>query len=881
MACFVYDEKNCANTQKADIGGKARNLFHLQQSGLPVPEFVCVSAEVFKLSISHIHHRINTLLDDCDFDNVDSLVSCSESIKPLVLACDFPPQAKQQLLDSLSSLGCFGAFSVRSSASNEDGNVNSFAGQLGTWLNVDLDNIESIIKKCWASAFEPGVLAYLNKINKDPMDNLVSVIVQRMVVSKSSGVMFQADPQSGINYEAIVAGYGLGEGVVSDKVETDLYLYDKLNKTWKLSINEKERRLDCHINGGLEEVEIPADEKNAPVLNEFQRELLISTSNKISELYDHFQDVEWAFDQQGKLYVLQSRPITTIPKGYDRIFDNSNIIESYPGVVLPMTFSILHLDYYHCVKDCLKLLGSPGSVLRKYDDNLAHLVGYINGRSYYNISNWYKTLLILPFFRKKIIAYFEQMIGTDGSFQQQLDEKRLTTFERLKISFMFPLAFIYHLKNHDRLISRYFELTKKMRDEVEDMDFENSSSDEIIGNLRQYTRRFMKSLSIPIMNDFFAMIFMSITRGEFIKTGVSDAESILNGLLANQNIESTKPVRSLEKIIDRVKNDKKAFVAIQETLKSNNNLASISEALKSGGFDELAVMIEDHVRLYGHRSPKELIMEVETFKENPFQLLRMVVASAQVDKAEKKDNSAYITDKYQEILSKYRFPKILQWLLEKTRKSIAHREATRLDRGLHFSFFRLMLRHIGNKMVEEGVLSHFSDVFYLTLDELDDFRRGCSPNNDLKGLVKYRRAQAESWDSVAQEGKIFTSGAVYANKIPDIPVDLDSTDGFLYGTGCSDGEITAKARIVRNPNGQSDVKGKIMISETTDPGWVFLMTISAGLISERGSLLSHTAIIGRELGIPTIVGVKHATNYIQDDQEISMNGKSGKIDIRN
>jgi pyruvate,water dikinase len=99
----------------------------------------------------------------------------------------------------------------------------------------------------------------------------------------------------------------------------------------------------------------------------------------------------------------------------------------------------------------------------------------------------------------------------------------------------------------------------------------------------------------------------------------------------------------------------------------------------------------------------------------------------------------------------------------------------------------------------------------------------------------------------------------------------------LQGTGCSAGLVTAEAVLVRNPAEAGDVQGKVLIAEMTDPGWVFLMVSAAALVVEKGSLLSHTAIIGRELGVPTVVGVEGATALIRNGQVIQVNGQTGEI----
>lgn len=880
MNPYVFHCSQPTERSLRDVGGKANSLLLLKQKGVPVPDFFCVSAQAFTEALAPIRRQLMACLAACEYEEYRSLSATSTQIRELIIACPLPDRIGAALNNALDMLPEGERLSVRSSATNEDGDSCSFAGQLGTWLNLKKPEVEAHVRACWASAFEPGVLTYMHRMQRDPLSNPVGVVVQCMVHAVTAGVLFQADPQGDLPTLVIAAGYGLGEGVVSDKVDTDLYRYNKLTHEWTLDIHEKKHRVDYGEHGGTQIYPVELAQQCQPALTATQRERLLQVSRQISHCYDRYQDIEWAFDQSGTLYILQSRPITTLPRGKERVFDNSNIIESYPGVVLPMTFSLFHRDYYLCIQDALRRFGAPASVIARRDEVLQHLVGYIHGRAYYNLGNWYQTLLVVPFFRGHIIRWFEQMIGSNGTFNDETNDLKIPAREQLQMQVSFPLHFIANLLRHDRLIHEYFNVTAHLRQEFEALSLENAASDELIGVLDSLSRRFMKQLGIPILNDFFAMIFMALTREQFRRAGLPNADHLLNQLLSHQHIESTRPVISVQKLVTTVREQPALFKALSEWV--NEACALHCEALyrqlDQHGFTPFREQLQQHIERYGHRSPKELIMEAETFRENPLPLLQLILESAR--------NTPYTTRETDDVethfaqhLTHCRTKPLLKWLLKKTRQVVAHREATRLDRGLHFSFYRRLLHRIGERLVEECALSDPRDVFYLTLPELDAYRTGCSPSQDLKGLVQYRRQQAAQWLAHTPQERLVCCGSVYANRIPERVHASFADNGDIKGTGCSKGEITTQACIVKNPTEVPDIKGKILVSETTDPGWVFLMVMSGGLISERGSLLSHTAIIGRELGIPTIVGVKDATHLIPEGATISMNGQTGCVHI--
>lgn len=865
---------------RSQLTGKAANLLALQEKGLPVPEFICLTSKAYTETIAPVARNLCELLINCNYDDYEQLKQISTRAKALILSCKLSQTIQQKLQDELNTLSNYSRFSVRSSAALEDGASYSFAGQLATSLNVKPENIEQSIMACWQSAFEPGILTYLKQNDLDPLLNEVSVVIQRMVNADSSGVLFQADPRGGINQKIIVAGYGLGDGIVSDKVESDLYVWEKLANRWTLQVNPKTRRIVLADDGGTLEELLPTELQYRAVLNEAQRLELMNCSEIIATMYDHYQDIEWSFDEDNKLFILQSRPITTIPRGVKRAFDSSNIAESYPGCISPLTFSLLRRDYHHCVRGALDYFGVPAKLLEQRDYDLWHLTGYIHGRAYYFTNNWYRTFLLSPFFKADIIRYFDQMIGADGSYTSALDNQSVGLLHRFRIAMVFPFVFCKSIFFHDSLVARYFSKTQRLHKQFVATDLQQLSTDEIIGYLNDYTHQFLHLLKTPIINDFLTMVFMFTTRDLLKRVGFEDAEECLNQALVNQGLESAIPVKLQSELSTLVRDSESLKVCLQTLLQSDqhNSLEGVSSYLNAAGFADFADQCIAYISLYGHRSPKELILEADTFRENPYALIRLLVHSSAVSAVQSATDSGADVD-LETRLSRSHWRTPLRWLLGKTRKAIAHREATRLDRGLHFAAFRTIVRELGQRMEADELIDNAEDVFLFSLQELNDYRMGCSMNADLKAFAKYRQSQQQLWLSKDPQEQLFTSGAVYGNSILEKSTARTASNNALKGTSCSGGLVTGHAVVVSDPDDVTDLHGKILVAESTDPGWVFLMTMSLGLVAERGSLLSHTAIIGRELNIPTVVGVKNATRMIKDGDLITLDGDSGQIYI--
>lgn len=879
MSVYLIDPLNAAQYPQEQVGGKARSLLQLASQGLPVPKFVCLSIAAYELCTQPQADAIEGLLEQLWTLEPREINTLAEQLQSLVRQCSLAPELQAQLN---GWAGAGSRFSVRSSGAAEDGRQHSFAGQFLSRLNVPATGLSQAVLDCWASGFDTGVLAYVRKKNLRDYSNRMAVVIQHMVVAESAGVLFQVDPQGDHQRQIIVAGFGLGEGIVADRVETDHYVYHRRTQAWELQIAHKTRRIACRDHDGVSSMALAPELGDRAVLSDPQRRELLTLSAKISSLYTDAQDIEWAFDAAGKLHLLQSRPITTRATGSERIFDNSNIAESYPGVISPMTFSIVQRDYYYCVKDLLRRCGTPAALREKYEDVLQHLVGYIDGRAYYNMGNWYRVLLLAPYFKKRLVNYFEQMIGSESALRPGLDNPDIRLRDKLHITCVFPVKFVCNLLFHKRLMRRYFTAAASLQQHTENLPYDTLCTEELISQLHYHVRHFMPLMSIPLLNDFFAMIFMALTREQFVNFRdranhrAEADESLLNRLLGNQNIASAAPVASLAALAEQVRNDRDLRLILEKIPQQTHDFSAL---LEQSSFTEFAHAWREHLAAFGYRAPKELIMEVDTFAENPHQLLALVLKTAQRPArgaVEKGDPEQELTLHLKQV----KHPRLLRWLLRKTRQTIAHREATRLDRGRHFGLLRRLLRLIGKRLVGEGVLQHSDQIFMLTLTELDEYRQGTSPNANLRNLVEFRREQMSTWREQGSASRVVTCGLAGAGRSPQYQATHSGPEtltNLLAGKGVSGGLVTAPARVVVDPNQAGDIEGSILISESTDPGWVFLMTLASGLVCERGSLLSHTAIIGRELGIPTIVGVKDATHHIRDGQMITMNGDTGEI----
>lgn len=298
-------------------GGKGASLCKLFKNGFPVPEgFVCCS-EMFStfMEANGLYEQIYKKLSDIDWDSGESLAAVGKEIRRLVAEAPMPEELQQTLLAHYRELGSTAPVAVRSSGTAEDLDDASFAGQQETFLYViGEDEVLKYVKECWASLYNDCAIFYRREKKFDEHEVSIAVVVMRMVNSEKSGVMFSANPITKSTNECMMeAAWGLGEGVVQGIVNPDNYVVDKNDYSYKLHyVAEKEIMVvRASERGGSKEIPVPDEKREAPVLTDLEVRELVELAKKAEAFYGKPQDLEWAFEK-GKMYLLQSRPITTL-----------------------------------------------------------------------------------------------------------------------------------------------------------------------------------------------------------------------------------------------------------------------------------------------------------------------------------------------------------------------------------------------------------------------------------------------------------------------------------------------------------------------------------------------------------------------------------------
>ena len=884
---MIYRYNKIPENIKPYIGKKAFNLFELTKIGIYSPEWYIIPSIYFdNLYKDKRDMFISILKNKKSFEDINKL---SKKLKNIIIEDEYLD--KKIECDIINEIDYkIYPVSVRSSALNEDTEHLSFAGQYSTFLNIkDKNSIIHYIKKCLASQFNIQNLTYKILNKQDIEFQGIAIIIQKMILSEKSGILFTIDPVSGDKEKSVInASYGQGEGIVSDKVKSDMYVYDTVSKKFSKHIEFKTKKMDLCDDCGLIEKNIQNEKSNIPVLDDKELKELIKTGKRIENYFGSPQDIEFAY-QNGHIYILQTRPITSKNGNKDiLVWDNSNIVESFSGPTTPLTFSFANEAYSIIYKlMCLKL-GVSKKVIKENEMLFTNMIGFINNRIYYSLNSWFTALSFLPAYKYNK-EFMERMMGVKNSFEGKLinkDKNHSSLWGKLSLLKLI-ISITKSYFNHSRNVKRFRKIYNKAMMCYNDDIKQCTDSEEAINIYMNLKNKLLWEWITPVINDTFTMIFYGLLSKFLQKISKGEGEKLQNNLLSGEgNIESVEVTILLYQISNAIKKNNHALLLINE-VSSGEFLNTIE---KDNRFKDIYNLFCEYIDKYGNRCVHELKLEVQNLKDNPGKIIPLIKNYANKEELDidniiqrEKDIRKEAENKVAKMLKRYNIIKriflrlIFNYLVKNTRLYVKNRENLRFIRTNVFGAVKNIFKKIGKEFYSKNIIDSEKDIFYLTVDEIISYIYGTSVMVNLKQVIAFRREEYKS--NIDRDlPERFNSGYTPYINIPKKDVSV-STEG-LKGIGCSPGHIKGVAEIVESPYIET-AYGDILIAEKTDPGWLPVFPLYKGIILERGSVLSHSAIVARELGIPVIVGVRGLLSNIENGDMIEMNGSSGEINIIN
>jgi phosphohistidine swiveling domain-containing protein len=392
--------------------------------------------------------------------------------------------------------------------------------------------------------------------------------------------------------------------------------------------------------------------------------------------------------------------------------------------------------------------------------------------------------------------------------------------------------------------------------------------------------RLLENWHTPILGDFAVMMSVGALRRLVVASGVKDVDALMNGLLCGDSgLESVEPARRLMRMAQRARE----IPSLGAALRAGAPVEALAAARRADA--EFAAAFDDYIERYGDRCMGELKLETVSLRDDPsfaVQVLRSYLERPELDAdaLAEKDRllRAEALARVSAGLGLWRRWRLAR-ILERARRAVRNREAMRLCRTRAFGLERDIYRAIGMRLVAAGRLDAAEDVFYLTVDEVTAYHEGRAASANLASITRARRAEYAVYATQAMPNRFETRGPVYHGNSYDDPglAPVDHEAAVLHGTGCYPGVVEGAVRVIASPKDELSLAGRVLVALRTDPGWTPLFPTASGILVERGSTLSHTAVVARELGIPTIVGIPGLVSVLADGERVRMDGATGIV----
>jgi phosphohistidine swiveling domain-containing protein len=896
---LILEKSSGETVAKGQVGGKAAGLLLLQRVGARVPPFYVLPTECFRA-----HLRREDVVGDVGEalllfaetreprEAQVALVEVARRLQTAIEKVEPAEEVRCAVADALADLGP-GPYAVRSSMVGEDSADHSFAGQLHTGLfQHTLAQVLACVRSCWSSAFQPAALAYAARAGISPADVHLAVVIQVMIDADISGVVFSANPVTGARDECLLsAAYGLGEGVVADSAPADTYIWSPESGERSVTVAHKSARVAASPSGhGTALQQVPAEARDRRALAVDRVAEVGALALDAADAAGRPIDVEWCL-AGGVLYALQARPVTSLaPERREDepvyVFDNANIQESFNGVTTPLTFSFAARVYESVYSTMLGALGASGRVREELAPAARSLLAFIDGRIYYNLESWRQLLQVLPAGSRRVqdveTIMFRTTIGAAAHTRVSVWSRLRRGLEAARMARRLLLL----LARQDAEVERYIERADRFHDSVDRERLAHMSLEE----LGVLLRRLQAETVIPAAPAYLNDLRVAIMSGRLRKLvadvyGEDQADARLADLLSGiAGLESVEPVRQLIAIAEEVRGEEALAAELQRTAP-----AEVVAVMRERS-PVLASRIDAFIERYGDRTIGELKLETVSVQQDKRLLGEVIVnclrgGGFDPDAAHRVERER-ATRARRELAGRLSLSRQLALRLEVglARKSLSCRERLRLRRTHGFACAREAYLALGARLHLTGTIAHPRDVMYLTVEEIDSFLEGRAVSADLDAIVAARRSEFHRYAHADAPHRLRTTGTPYLG-LRDEPaqagedgVKIDDPAAPLRGLGCCAGVVQASVRVIHDPGESLSLNGEILCTVRTDPGWALLFASARGLLVERGSMLSHSAVVARELGIPTVVGVDGVTRILKDGDVVRLDGGKGVVE---
>jgi pyruvate,water dikinase len=823
------------------VGGKAANLGELLRAGFHVPDGFVLTTEAYQRAAS---------LAGVDPQNP---VDAAERLR----AAAVPEAIAATAAQAYAQLGG-GRVAVRSSATAEDLPGASFAGQQDTYLNVSGEAaLLDAIRRCWASLWNERAVAYRDANAIEPAGVSLAVVVQKMVDASAAGVLFTADPVTGQRRSAAIDAIAdLGEKLVSGAVDPDHYVVDTTAR----------QVVGRHSQGPT------------TVLSDNELLELAALGNRVEAHFGVPQDIEFALDANRHIWLVQSRPITTLyplpTAAADslRVYFSANVFQGYFEPLTPMG-----LQFF-------KLLGT--AVYRMFGARVADARAGPPGLVEAGMRLFVD---VTPVMRDRVARDMLASVMRVGEARSSVVVSRLSSDPRLEPVSSSGRETLRRIASGLQragipraalpVVLRPLSTRTRYERELQAITRINLPSNaDSVDRLNAFETLLLRATPamLPRLLGIMAPAMASLGLTHGLLRGVAHEDEIQTLTRSAPYNPTTEMDLALWGLSVDVRGDDASRRALLERQPHELATGYLNGALPKRLQTGLAAFLKQ----YGFRSIGEIDIGVKRWSEDPTHILGALANYVRLEDPELAPAAQFARGQRAaeamraRLLGRVHGPRraLLGFVLQRMRVLIGAREAPKYHIiRLLATPARELLRPVGVDLAARGLVASADDVFFLNLSEA----RRAAAGADLREVVAARRRVFERERARRHIPRVLLSDGTDAEAAL---VSIGSADG-LHGSPASPGTVSGTARVILSPLGARLEPGEILVAPSTDPGWTPLFLTAGGLVMEMGGMMSHGAVVAREYGIPAVVGVAGATDRIVSGQRVTVDGSAGTVSL--
>lgn len=843
------------------VGGKGASLARLAQAGLPVPPAFYVTTEAYRRFVadSGLQPVIDTAVAEATPDAPASLDSAATRIRAAFDGGVIPAAVADAVRAAYTDLG-EERVAVRSSATAEDLPGLSFAGQQETYLNIrGSDAVLAAVQRCWSSLWTARAIGY--RARQDIASDSVSlaVVVQALVPSDSSGILFTANPVSGARGELVIdATWGLGEAIVGGLVTPDTYVVDTATGHVTSRVIADKAVMTVRRADGTHEVDVPMALRQYPVLDDDRIEELARLGSHIEALYGQPMDIEWAH-ADGQTWIVQARPITALPRPADTppvewpvphphlTYARSGAIELMPDPLSPLFASLGLPAFSRATAGVIERVGIGGLLQ-------GDAITTVNDYAYYQMdisprqaAGLLRAVRLLP----DLVRTAESRWANEG---RPAYARVTQTWEEHNLGTVSTAALL-------------------------------NGARDILDAAAAYYLTIQTGLLPAAYNSeaLFSQVYQRLWR----RRGDPPALTFVLGF-DSAPIRAEKSLYGLALWARRQPGLANALRRARSTALSDTP----PDGVDAAAWAEFRQRFQAHLADYGHTvynldfatpvpadDPAPVLEALQFFLSgqapNPYERQARAIAARQAATARL---LARLRDPQRAL-----FLKLLGW----AQGFAPLREDGLADVGLGWPVVRRMLREIGRRLVQSGAANGVDDVFWLTEGEVRALGLALDAGEhvpDQRPLVAERRVTWSREHALTPPMSLPLHQGIKLMGVDlteFMPAQTEQAQGnVIRGIGASPGVVTGSARVLHGPAEFDQMRhGDILVARITTPAWTPLFVLAAGVVTDVGGPLSHSSIVAREYGIPAVLGTGVATERLRSGQQVVVDGDAGMVRV--